>query len=316
MILLLLAGCIEEGAMSGITPTAPTPATTDSTDSSAETAVPPDTSPPNRARLPPALGEGAEQYRFAVLGDFGNGSKESVAVSELVAALEADFIITVGDNNYPDGEAETMDDNVGQLYHAWIGDYRGKYGEGSAENRFWPCPGNHDWYSDDGITPYTDYFTLPGNERYYEFRHEDIHFFCVDSDTHEPDGVSPDSTQGQWLRAAMLGSDAPYKIVYMHHPPYSSGSHGDNEWMQWPYMAWGADLVLGGHDHIYERQVHDGVPFVVTGIGGYRIYSARDPSAYSQMTFTETHGTTLVRVFPDSLLIETWTIEGLSLIHI
>lgn len=312
MTLLLLAGCMgEPGDISGVTPTTPTP--DDSADDPQETGSPSDTSAPTGARTLPPLGGGGEQYRFAVLGDFGNGSEESFAVAALVERLAPDFIITVGDNNYPDGEAETMDFNVGQLYHSWIGSYKGKYGEGSEENRFWPCPGNHDWYSDEGIDPYTDYFTLPGNERYYDFRHEDIHFFCVDSDTHEPDGTSADSPQGEWLKEAMTGSDAPVKIVYMHHPPYSSGSHGNNEWMHWPYLSWGATMLFGGHDHIYERQIHDGVPFIVTGIGGYRTYSVRDPSAHSQLAVSDNHGTTLVRVFDGSLIVETWTTEDVLL---
>jgi hypothetical protein len=305
MTLLLLAGCVQPGSFSGVTPTPPH----EDTVAEAETASPEDTAQPIGARTLPPLGGGAELYRFAVIGDFGDGSKESHEVAALVARLEADFIITVGDNNYPNGEADTIDENVGQLYHDWIGSYKGKYGKGSEENRFWPCPGNHDWYSKDGLTPYTDYFTLPGNERYYEFRHEDIHFFCVDSDTHEPDGTSPSSIQGQWLETAMRGSDAPVKIVYMHHPPFSSGSHGDNMWMHWPFLAWGADMVFGGHDHIYERQVHDGVPFIVSGIGGYRTYTVRDPTAYSQVAYSKNYGATLVRVFPESMLVETWTIE-------
>lgn len=301
---LLIACFGDPSNIDGVTPTAPS-----TTEPSTEPDEPTEDAEPTAARVYPSLGGGAEQYRFAVIGDFGNGSKESLAVGALVGRMKPDFIVTVGDNNYPDGEAETMDDNVGQLYQAWIGNYKGKYGKGSEENRFWPCPGNHDWYSDDGLDPYTDYFTLPGNERYYEFRHEDIHFFCVDSDTHEPDGVTPDSIQGQWLKEAMASSDAAYQIVYMHHPPYASGSHGDNKWMQWPFMAWGADLLFGGHDHIYERQVHDGVPFLVTGIGGYRTYAVRDPSANSQLAFNDTHGATLVRVFPNSLLVETWSIN-------
>jgi tartrate-resistant acid phosphatase type 5 len=313
MSVLLLTGCIgNTGDVTGITP-GERPPSDDTTDDTQETGSPDDSPASTGARTLPPLGGGAERYRFAVLGDFGNGSDDSFAVAELVARLEPDFIITVGDNNYPDGELETVDFNVGQLYHPWIGSYKGKYGEGSKENRFWPCPGNHDWDSDAGLDPYIEYFTLPGNERYYDFRYEDFHFFCVDSDTREPDGTTADSPQGEWLKEAMTSSNAPVKIVYMHHPPYSSGSHGNNEWMHWPYLSWGATMLFSGHDHIYERQVHDGVPFIVTGIGGYRTYSVRDPSAHSQLAVSDNHGTTLVRVFDGSMIVETWTTEDVLL---
>ena len=303
---LLITGCHSPGEVDGITPTPATGSDTEET-AAPDTAV--EEPVENGIRTPPAFEKSGELYRFVVLGDYGTGEKESAEVSVLVASLEPDFIVTVGDNNYPSGSADTIDINVGQFYQAWIGDYQGKYGPGSEENRFWPCPGNHDWGSL-GLDPYMDYFSLPGNERYYDFRYGDLHFFCVDSDPSEPDGTTVDSPQASWLRDALASSDAAMQIVYMHHPPYSSGSHGDNEWMQWPWVSWGADMVLGGHDHIFERQVRDGVPFIVTGLGGYRSYSIQPPNAHSETSFNAEHGTTLIRVFPDSMLVEFWGVSG------
>jgi hypothetical protein len=91
--------------------------------------------------------------------------------------------------------------------------------------------GNHDWQSEDA-QPYLDYFTLLGHERYYEFVWGPIHFFVLDSDTHEPDGADINSTQAAWLKSQLTVSDSPWKIVYMHHPPYSSGTHGSIDRMQ------------------------------------------------------------------------------------
>ena len=56
-----------------------------------------------------------------------------------------DAIVTVGDNNYPDGAAATIDANIGQYYHAYIAPYQGTYGAGAEMNRFFPALGNHDW---------------------------------------------------------------------------------------------------------------------------------------------------------------------------
>src|SRR4051794_38411966 len=129
--------------------------------------------------------------RFAVIGDFGVDTKDEAAVAKLVKGWRPDYIVTVGDNNYPNGEAATIDLNIGQYFHDYIGGYTGSYGAGSGTtNRFWPSLGNHDWYSATGAAPYLAYFPmLPGNGRYYDVAIGPVHFFSVDSDAHEPDGI-------------------------------------------------------------------------------------------------------------------------------
>jgi hypothetical protein len=108
---------------------------------------------------------------------------------------------------------------------------------------------------------------LPGNERYYDFVRGSIHFFVIDSDKHEPDGFTETSKQGQWLKNALADSDSPFNIVYFHHSPYSSGNEGSSTHMRWPFKEWGADLVLAGHDHVYERLSEDGLTYIVNGAG-------------------------------------------------
>lgn len=116
------------------------------------------------------------------------------AVADLVASWSPNFVATVGDNNYPEGRAATIDVNIGKYYAAFIGDYTGQFGPGSADNRFWPTLGNHDWKTGN-VDAYQAYFTLPGNERYYEIDHGLVHLFMVDSEGEEPDGATFDSVQ-------------------------------------------------------------------------------------------------------------------------
>ena len=85
-----------------------------------------------------------------------------------------------------------------------------------------------------------------------------VHFFALDSDENEPDGVGSSSVQAAWLKRGLAGSTSNWNIVYFHHAPYSSGMHGSTTWMQWPFAAWGAQAVLTGHDHTYERLLVDG----------------------------------------------------------
>jgi hypothetical protein len=155
---------------------------------------------------------------FAVIGDFGMAGTPAQHVANLVKSWHPEFIVTLGDNNYEKGAAATIDVNVGQYYHDYIYPYRGGYGAGADHNRFFPILGNHDWYTW-GAKPYLDYFTLPGIERYYETVWGPIHLFALDSDTHEPDGVTSDSTQAAWLRSRLSASSAPWKIVLCQPRP-------------------------------------------------------------------------------------------------
>jgi hypothetical protein len=209
----------------------------------------------------------AYDTRSASIGDYGFDNDNEAAVAKMMRGWKPHFITTVGDNNYPNGEASTIDRNVGKYFFDFIGNYKGSYGTGATPNLFFPVLGNHDWDSSSGASPYLNYFTLPGNERYYDFVQGSIHFFAIDSDSREPDGASPGSKQGQWLKNALAKSTSPFNIVYFHHAPYSSGSEGSSTHMQWQFKDWGADLVLAGHSHSYERLSKGGMTYIVNGAG-------------------------------------------------
>jgi len=157
----------------------------------------------------PAVAGSTTSIRFAVIGDYGLAGTNELDVANLVIGWSPDFVITVGDNNCPSGAASTIDQNIGQYYHNFICPYTGGYGAGADTNRFFPTIGNHDWGTP-GAAPYLAYFTLPGNERYYDFVWGPVHFFALDSDFNEPDGTSSTSTQANctqdWLPRQSLGS--------------------------------------------------------------------------------------------------------------
>jgi hypothetical protein len=252
---------------------------------------------------------GNNGVRFAVLGDFGEEGPGEAAVARLVKSWRPEFILTTGDNNYPEGAAETIDANIGQYFREFIAPYKGAYGPGASENRFFPTLGNHDWMTP-GAKPYFDYFTLPGNERYYDFVRGAVHFFAIDSDINEPDGITADSQQAQWLKHRLSESTARWQVVYMHHPPYSSGRHGPTPEAQWPYKEWGADLVLAGHDHSYERLLVGGLPYVVIGLGGRTIYPFLHNVAGSQVRYNQTLGALRVVANDQALVYYFINVEG------
>jgi hypothetical protein len=249
------------------------------------------------------------QVRFAVIGDYGLSGESLASVATLVKSWQPDLIITTGDNNYPVGDYETIDENIGQYFHDYIFPYRGIYGQGSDRNRFYPSLGNHDWMTDNA-QPYFDYFTLPGNERYYDFTWEFVHFFAVDADYNEPNGIGRSSDQAQWLQEVLVESEATWKVVYMHIPPYSSGHHGSDPVMRWPFEEWGASVVISGHDHDYERLVVNGLPYFVNGLGGGPRYEFGTPLPQSLMRYRNNHGAMFVIATHKQMIIKFINIEG------
>lgn len=248
--------------------------------------------------------------RFAVIGDYGDGSAAEASVANLIKSWQPALIATVGDNNYPAGSATTIDTTIGQYFHEYIYPYNGGYGTTEAgPNRFFPALGNHDWQAMDcgAITctgAYLDYFTLPGNERYYDIEQGPVHLFFVDSDPHEPDGRTSDSLQATWLHDQLAASTAVWNLVFMHHPPYSSGQlHGSTAEMQWPYAQWGADAVLAGHDHTYERIMVDNFPYFVDGLGKeHRAFGT--PVAGSAVRYNSGVGAMLVEASPVTITFQ------------
>lgn len=260
----------------------------------------------------------ATPFKFAIVGDFGMLGDKSRAVSDLIKSWNPDFIITTGDNNYPSGAEETIDDNIGSLYSTYIFPYIGKYTPSPIQkNRFYPCLGNHDLDTDAG-TPYLKYFSLPGNGRYYDFIKGDVHFFALSSDPREPDGIDIKSKQADWLKKRLKESTSRWKIVYFHHPIYSSHIKipSSNEKVSsgrkinFPFADWRVSVVLSGHAHVYERFEVKGIPYIINGLGGEEPYEFYDLDPESLVRFTGDHGAILAEVKENKIFFKFITISG------
>lgn len=271
------------------------------------------------------------QNRFAFIGDFGTADSNEAAVADLINSWQPDFIVTLGDNSY---DSRPIDSNIGQFFGDFIGNYTGSLAAGCDTNRFFPCIGNHDWYDGGGIEAYLEYFTLPGanvqttgtsgNERYYDFIIGDIHFFCINSYYLEPDGYYPGSVQAEWCEEQMELSDSKWKIIFFHHPPYSSSiQHGSTTALRWDFEEWGADAVLSGHVHSYERVMRDDnndndtIPYIVNGIGGRYIYDFPDSGFVegSAFRYNDNFGAMLAYTTDSSLTFEFYSIDDGGRLH-
>jgi predicted phosphodiesterase len=150
--------------------------------------------------------------------------------------------------------------------------------------------GNHDF--DLGCGAFL--FGFLGQARYFSRRVGNIEVFVLSTGINtassgtglpvcEPDGNDETSVQALWLQAAMASSTAPWKIVVMHQAPYVSGTTTNNYYpgqlrLRWPFHAWGADLVLSGHSHVYERLVIGGCDFIAGGGGGQNTMRLFNPA--------------------------------------
>ena len=134
--------------------------------------------------------------------------------------------------------------------------------------------GNHE-YGSAGARPAKDYFRLP-NRGYYSYDLGAWHVVVLNSNCGPAGGCAAGSPQQRWLAADLARNTARCTLGYWHHPRYSSGLHGSDGTMAalWSTLARaGADVVLAGHDHHYERFAPiDGIRSFVVGTGGRSRY--------------------------------------------
>lgn len=328
-VLLAVAPCLglacgtlhdaPDGADATADAVAPGTATATTTIDPPDAAKPTDAAIPRDAAIDDASGSagdadsavgdadaGPPDVTFAVVGDFGSGSAREAAVAQMIASWRPNFVVTTGDNNY-DGDIDSYDPNVGQFYHAFIAPYTGAYGAGAAKNAFFPAIGNHD-YDIGGGAPYFDFFTLPGNERYYEVAEGPVRLVFLDSDAREPDGRTPGSVQGTWAETRMAAATEPFVFVVFHHPAYTSGSREPT--MLWPFKSWGADAVLTGHVHNYERLTDVGLTYFVNGQGGHSTAGFGAIHSASQLRYNTMDGAQLVTVSRTKATFRYFAVDG------
>lgn len=234
------------------------------------------------ASLPPALSEDPLEVvaaQVALIGDYGLDDQANSQVASMVKGFSPDMIVTLGGNNMGgDDSFGSIDAIVGQRYHQYLYPYAGSYGAGATgKNIFWPAIGNTDRDTSLLLAQFKNFFPLPGGKTYYKISKGPIDIFVLDSginsigSTVGPDGNAETSVQGIWLRAALAVSTASFKIVVIHHPPYSSSSDltdGQFAVLRWPFKIWGASAIISSFAHSYERLVVDGLTYIVCGAGG------------------------------------------------
>jgi hypothetical protein len=197
-------------------------------------------------------------YVLVGAGDIADcGSSGDEATADLLDGIQG-TIFTAGDNAYPDGSAA---DFSGCYAPSW----------GRHKSRTRPAPGNHDYHTP-GAPDYYAYFGQsagPAGLGYYSYDLGDWHVVSLNSNV----AMSAGSAQETWLRADLAASAKTCTLAYWHHPRFSSGTVAGNDSATQPlwqalYDA-GAEIVVSGHEHNYERfapQTPAGVADPVNGI--------------------------------------------------
>ena len=191
-------------------------------------------------------------------------------------------------------------------------DYRRKFEEPyrallDSGVRFFASLGNHD----DPRQVMYEPFNMHG-ERYYSFAPPEdlvtrlatrVEFFALDS-------TNLDRTQLEWLDSRLGASQARWKIVYMHHPLYTSGRYRNtariHRWMLEPILVkHGVDAFFAGHEHIYQRTaLENGIQHFVSGGAGSLRAGDGAPASYIARTFDRDYHFMLIEIDDDALYFQ------------
>ncbi|HEX5015540.1 MAG TPA: metallophosphoesterase [Candidatus Limnocylindrales bacterium] len=203
-------------------------------------------------------------------------------------------VFTAGDNAYGNGSA----DDFGGCYEPTWGRFK---------DRTRPSAGNHDWATQNA-QGYRDYFGAQAlnadGDTWYSYDLGGWHVVVLDGNCSKVDGCGPDSPQGRWLAADLAASNAVCTMAIWHQPRFSSGEEHGNDPTVDPFWralyAAGADVIVNGHDHDYERfapQDPDGdedrgrgIREFVVGTGGMSLRGFNDPQPNSELRLAVSHG--------------------------
>ncbi len=205
----------------------------------------------------------------------------------------AGTVITLGDNVYDNGTATEF-----------ANCYNPTWGRHKARTQ--PAPGNHE-YNTANATGYYGYFGAAAGDPtkgYYSYNQGAWHIIVINSNCSKVGGCAAGSPQHNWLVADLAANPAACTLAYWHHPRFASGSvHGDRPELQPIWQALydaNADLVLGGHEHNYERfapqspsgaaDAARGIVQIIAGTGGKNHYGFGTVKPNSLVRNSDTFG--------------------------
>ncbi len=234
------------------------------------------------------------------------------ATAAILAKYPSDPVITLGDNAYADGSLA----NYQQCYDPTWGQFKA---------RTYPSLGNHE-YLTSGASGYFTYFSGfggPSGNGYYSYNLGDWHVVVLNSNCSDIGGCQAGSPEETWLKADLAAHPSLCTLAYWHHPLFTSGQEGDTTAVRplWQdlYNA-GAELVLNGHDHDYERfkpqtptgsyDPAKGIVEIVSGTGGSNHTKTGKKQANSVVFNNQTFGVLKLTLNPSSYAWQFLPVSG------
>lgn len=249
----------------------------------------------------PGQTPGDSTANFVVFGDSGDGGMPQRQLAALLAREPAQFALHVGDIAYWEGTFRQFAEAFFAIYPEMLG-----------KMAFFPVPGNHDYEFQDALA-YRTLFTVPagnvdpeGRGRYYSFDWGPVHFSVIDSNYSLRAAVAGRGAMLQWLEQDLAATQKPWRIAAVHHAPFPTSAYKLHD----PVCALvaqhitpvlerhGVQLLLAGHEHIYQRTQARrlgqfgsgpaGTVYVTTGGGGSQSY-APGPAPFVAVNAGESH---------------------------
>ncbi len=226
---------------------------------------------------------------LAGAGDIADCMGGSTAKTAALIDPSVDVVFTLGDNVYFADPHRFSD-----CFAPW----------GVYKEKIHPAIGNHE-YDVPGAADYFTYFGAQAGERgkgYYSYDVGGWHVVVLNSQCEEVGGCAANSPQGQWLTADLTKHPTLCTLAYWHHPLFNSGNHGSTPSVRplWEILERaGADVILTGHAHNYERFApqtasglysRKGIREFVVGTGGKPLLPAGKPEPNSEAINTSAHG--------------------------
>ena len=210
------------------------------------------TAAPVKLTLP--LREGS--VRFLAIGDTGTGTPQQHELANVMLryrqAFPYEFVLMMGDNMYGGEKPEDFKAKFEDVYKQLLDD----------KVKFYATLGNHD----ESNQRFYENFNMKGEE-FYRFARGNVAFYSLNSNY-------MDKRQVKWLDEELAKDTSEWKIVFLHHPPYSSGGkHGSSSGVRTVvepiFLKHGVNAVFAGHEHFYERvKPQKGIYYFISGAGG------------------------------------------------
>lgn len=257
-----------------------------------------------------ACGSGLVQALEDIDDRDSNGCKDEQTAA-LIAAAHPDAVLPLGDEQYPFGAL------AGFQHH-----YHNSWGRFDAIA--YPVPGNHEYGTHEALGYFGYFKSRAGDAQrgYYSYDLGAWHFIAINANCGHVGGCRDGSPEERWLKADLAATHAPCVLAYWHQPRFSSGAHGDNVvydafWRD--LYAAHADVVLNGHDHLYERFAQQtpngtadprGIREIIAGTGGKSHYAFRVPLPTSEARNNRDFGVLVMQLHDGSYDWQFRTING------